>query len=210
MTLARTQIKRAGIKPSQPKPPAGPRKRKCAVCRAPFEPRSMTHKACGAECAVVHGAKVAAAQKAKAQRQERAETKAKLQAIEPLEYWIKRAERAFNTFIRKRDEGQGCISCGRKNADVYNAGHFVSVGANRTLRFNEDNVHLQCARPCNKDKGGNIHEYRKALLIKIGADRLAILDGWHPPIKMTRQTAQAVEAEYSRKLKQLKESHGNS
>jgi len=200
MTLARTQFKRQPAK--EPKPKPGPRQRKCKCCGASFVPQGLASW-CSLPCAHKLAMELLAKKKAKEQRQERAATKAKLVELEPLEYWIKRAEKAFNAYIRKRDEGQGCISCGRKDADVWNAGHFVSVGANRTLRFNEDNVHLQCARPCNKDKGGNIHEYRKGLLAKIGPERLAVLDGWHPPEKMTRLLAQAIEAEYKRKFKEL-------
>jgi hypothetical protein len=171
--------------------------RKCAICRSPFEPRNMTHKACSPACAEQH----ALVLKAKAERKA---DKVRKDAIEPLEYWLKRAEKACNAYIRKRDEGQGYISCGRHNAEVWNAGHFISVGANRTLRFHEDNIHLQCARPCNKDKGGNIHEYRKGLLLKIGPERLAWLDGWHETVKMTRAKAQEIEAHYKQKLKQIK------
>lgn len=214
MTLKRSPMQRTGIlsassfqrtKAAEPKPPKGPRLRKCKVCRNPFEPRSMTHVVCGQDCAKVHGAAVAAKQKAKQQRQERAQDKVKLLDLEPLEHFLKKAEKACNAYIRERDAGNGCISCGRRDAEVWNAGHFISVGANRTLRFDEDNIHLQCARPCNKDKGGNIHEYRKGLLAKIGPERLARLDGWHEPVKMTREKAEEIEAYFKEKTKQLKE-----
>lgn len=201
MTLARTQFKRQPAK--EPKPKPGPRQRKCKCCGASFVPFGI-QSWCGPECGYKLSQVAVAKKKAKEQRQERAATKAKLVELEPLEYWLKRAEKAFNAYIRKRDEGLGCISCGRKDADVWNAGHFVSVGANRTLRFNEDNVHLQCARPCNKDKGGNIHEYRKGLEAKIGPERLAVLDGWHPPVKMTREFAEEIQRTYAAKLRELK------
>jgi hypothetical protein len=203
MTLNRsTGLKRTAFARSERKEASAVKKlrlRKCAVkgCRKPFEPRSAWAQACSPECAAI-----VAQQKREAD--ERKADKVRKDAIEPLEYWLKRAEKACNAYIRKRDEGQGCISCGRHNAEVWNAGHFISVGANRTLRFHEDNIHLQCARPCNKDKGGNIHEYRKGLLLKIGAERLAWLDGWHETVKMTRAKAQEIEATYKFKLKQLK------
>lgn len=203
--MKRTPMVRTAFKPTAPKPPAGPKLVTCRACRQKFTPERPRMIVCGPVCAEANSAADKAKQQRKAAKAERAATKAAIQAIEPLQYWLARAEKAFNAYIRKRDEGQGCISCGRKNADVYNAGHFVSVGANRSLRFNEDNVHLQCARPCNKDKGGNIHEYRKALLIKIGADRLAALDGWWPPEKMTREKAQGIESGYRAKLKQLQQ-----
>lgn len=202
MTLTRSPFLRQPVREAKPSP--GPKPKRCASCRCEFLPRSPMARACSPACALL----LVVEERKKAERKramrDRAETKAKLIELEPLEYWLKRAEKACNAYIRKRDEGQGCISCGRHNAEVWNAGHFVSVGANRTLRFNEDNIHLQCARPCNKDKGGNIHEYRKGLLKKIGPERLAVLDGWHPPEKMTVEKAQGIEAHYKAKLKQLK------
>jgi predicted nucleic acid-binding protein len=183
------------------------RQRKCAVkgCSNRFQARNISHKCCGAECAEIYAIAERKRLAAKQAKAERAETKAKLLALEPLEYYLKKAERACNAYIRARDAGQGCISCGRHDADVWNAGHFISVGANSTLRYDEDNIHLQCARPCNKDKGGNIVEYRKALLKKIGPERLTRLEGWHSPVKRTVDDVLAIEAHYKAKLKALKE-----
>lgn len=209
--MIRTAFARKTPLPRQAAPAVGkPRTKKCGnrACRAPYEVdvKRPWKNWCSDDCAVVIAIAKVDAQKAKKQRTERQDTKAKLIALEPLEYFLKKAERACNAYIRARDAGQGCISCGRHDADVWNAGHFISVGANRTLRFHEDNIHLQCARPCNKDKGGNIHEYRKGLQKKIGPERLAYLDGWHEPVKMTREKAEGIERYYKAKLKQLKES----
>ena len=33
--------------------------------------------------------------------------------VKPLSYWMKRAQSAFNAWVRARDDGQPCISCGR-------------------------------------------------------------------------------------------------
>lgn len=209
--IARTgTLKRKAPLPRESAPAVGkPRTKKCAnrACRAPYQvdAKRPWKNWCSDDCAVVIAVTKLDAQKAKKQRAERQDTKAKLIALEPLEYFLKKAERACNAYIRARDAGQGCISCGRHDADVWNAGHFISVGANRTLRFDEDNIHLQCARPCNKDKGGNIHEYRKGLVKKIGPERLARLDGWHEPVKMTREKAEGIERYYKDKLKKLKE-----
>ena len=204
MLTRKTELKRTAFKPAEPKPAAGPRQKSCKVCREKFVPARALQAVCGMTCAQVLAAKVTAAQKAKQQRQERAQDKVALLALKPLAYFLKKAEKACNAYIRARDAGQGCISCGRHDADVWNAGHFVSVGANSYLRFDEDNIHLQCARPCNMDKGGNLIEYRKALLLKIGSERLARLEGWHEPVKRTRADVEAIEAYYKAKLKKLK------
>ena len=190
-----------------------PRQSKCEVktCRTEYTKLRMGHDWCSIPCAVTLGMDRLEKRQRKEQREreeaakrDRAEIRRRKEMLEPLEYWLKKAERACNAYIRKRDEGQGCISCGRHNAEVWNAGHFHSVGARRDLRFNEDNIHLQCARPCNKDKGGNIHEYQKALLKKIGPERLAALDVHQPVEKMTREKAQEIERYFKAKLAELK------
>ena len=163
----------------------------------------MNHKTCSIDCALVYVAEQNAKKLRKKQAADRKETKLKLEAIEPLEYWLKKTEKACNAYIRKRDEKDPCISCGRTNADKWDAGHFISVGSNRTLRFNEDNIHKQCARPCNYDKGGNHILYRQGLIRKIGEARVLALEAWHPPVKMTREKAQELEAYFKRKLKEL-------
>ncbi len=91
------------------------------------------------------------------------------------------AVKHFNKFIRLRDSENGfgvCISSGQRlkvpslNAQ---AGHFYSAGKYPELRFNEDNVHLQ-GKSDNYFNGGNLLEYRKNLIKKIGVERVEKLD----------------------------------
>lgn len=207
--MIRSELKRTGFArklPAEPKPKKGIRLRKCKnkACRKEFAPAQSFIGFCSIPCGTILALEKLAKQKAKAARADRVATKARLLEMKPLTHFLRRAEHACNAYIRARDAGNGCISCGRHDADVWNAGHFISVGANSTLRYHEDNIHLQCARPCNKDKGGNLIEYRKALLVKIGAERMAFLEGWHAPIKRTRPEVEAIEVYYTEKLKQLK------
>ncbi|WP_258530002.1 recombination protein NinG [Pseudomonas aeruginosa] len=60
----------------------------------------------------------------------------------------------------------------------YHAGHYRSVGSHPELRFDEDNVHKQCA-PCNNHKSGDVVNYRINLVAKIGAAAVARLEGPH-------------------------------
>ena len=85
----------------------------------------------------------------------------------------KKAQVAFNKFIRERDRDEPCISCGK--ARVEQAGHFYSAGHHNALRFNEDNVHGQCKR-CNYFLSGNLIGYAKGLDKKIGKERAQALD----------------------------------
>lgn len=84
-----------------------------------------------------------------------------------------RAIRIFNKWIRQRDEGQGCISCGSFN-DIQ-AGHYHSAGQNNHLRFNEFNVNSQCKRR-NYYLSGNLIHYRANLIKKIGIEKVEELD----------------------------------
>jgi gamma-glutamylcyclotransferase (GGCT)/AIG2-like uncharacterized protein YtfP len=86
---------------------------------------------------------------------------------------IKIADRHFNTCIRNRDANKSCISC--NSANFTDAGHFYPAGHYPALRYNENNVHGQCAS-CNRFKHGNLHEYRKKLETRIGAENLKDLD----------------------------------
>ena len=94
---------------------------------------------------------------------------------------LKRATFYFNKFIRDRDSEDGygrCISSGKPlkvpsvNAQ---AGHFYSGGKYPALKFNEDNVHLQ-GKSDNYFNGGNLLEYRKNLINKIGIEKVEVLD----------------------------------
>lgn len=84
-----------------------------------------------------------------------------------------RAQEVFNAWIRKRDEGLGCIACG-SHVDIQ-AGHFYSAGHHNHLRFNEHNTNGECLR-CNYYLHGNLIKYRIGLEKKIGAEALRQLD----------------------------------
>jgi len=85
---------------------------------------------------------------------------------------IKIAVRHFHSFIRNRDEGKPCVSCGKYT--TLQAGHFYSAGHYPALRFDPDNVHGQCKR-CNYFLHGNPIEYEKTLIHRIGEKALSVL-----------------------------------
>lgn len=84
-----------------------------------------------------------------------------------------KAIRVFNAWIRKRDTGKPCISCGSRNTSQ--ASHFYSAGKYNHMRFNPDNCHLACLQ-CNYYLSGNLLPYRKNLINKIGKERVEKLD----------------------------------
>ncbi len=93
--------------------------------------------------------------------------------IVPLPKLQKKAQNVFNAWVRNRDKGKPCISCGSFN--TAHASHFYAAGSYTGLRFNELNCHASCVS-CNTFRHGNIHEYRKRLVERIGEENLQKLD----------------------------------
>lgn len=87
----------------------------------------------------------------------------KRKKVVPLPKLLKKTERIFNAYIRKRDNGLNCISCSNLGNQ---AGHYFPVGYSG-VRFDEINVNLQDAS-CNCYQYGNQAMYRIGLVNKYG------------------------------------------
>ena len=88
--------------------------------------------------------------------------------------YVKIAQQVFNKYIRERDKGLKCISCGKKPLKE-NAGHFFNANNHWNVRFDEYNVHLQCEH-CNTFLSGNLINYRDNLIKKIGIEQYKELE----------------------------------
>ena len=190
------------------KPPKGPKLKKCKICREPFMPRNMGHVACKPDCAQIHGATVAAKQKAKAQRQERAQDKVKREGMKTYPQLIRETQSAFNSAVRLRDQlaGYPCISSGRPldwNGNAVDAGHWRSTGSAPHLRFNFDNCHAQ-SKHDNQYKAGNAVDYRIGLIVRIGIARVEALEADNMPHKWTHDELRAMKAEFQAMARELK------
>jgi hypothetical protein len=144
--------------------------RKCKYCRQPFEPIAFLQKNCfdpGCVTEWIHETK----------QKEWTKKKAKLKAeLMTLSDYFKLAQIVFNKYIRLRDKNKPCISCGAKEGTyTLTAGHYFP-STNKSVTFNEDNLHGQCWFNCNSSKSGNLLEYRFGLLKRIGIERLEQLE----------------------------------
>ncbi len=115
-------------------------------------------------------------------------------------YWTKQAQAAFNAFIRQRDKGRPCISCGKPDDGKRDAGHYRSVGACPELRFEPLNCHAQCV-PCNQHRSGNLIEYRIGLVAKVGLESVELLEGPHGAKKYTVQDLKQIVKTYKELIK---------
>ena len=167
----------------------------CRICKKKFEPVRFAQICCGIPCAIEH----ANALKAKKEKKEHREAKAKLKSRAD---YLKEAQAVFNKYIRMRDDKEPCISCGRYHQGQYHAGHYRTVGAAPELRFNELNVYKQCA-PCNNYLSGNLIEYRRKLVAKIGIKKVEWLESKHEANKYTIDEILEIKKHYQQKIKEL-------
>lgn len=186
---------------------ARPKTCKNPECGKKFLPKyNTTEKACSTSCALIIGKADAGIQKQARKSiadRERREIKVRKEKLKSRADHLREAQQAFNEYIRLRDADKPCISCDRHHLGKYDAGHYRSVGACPELRFDEDNVHKQCS-PCNTQLSGNILEYRIRLIQRIGADRVARLEGKHEPLKLSVEQIKALKAYFRAKVRELK------
>ncbi|CDG95588.1 Protein ninG [Xenorhabdus bovienii str. puntauvense] len=188
-------------------------RRKCEICRVWFHPKHDHVWWCSPE----HGAELGmrrqdrkyekAKQKLERERrQKEVEARDKLKtrrlAVKPLSHFARQAQTAFNAFIRERDCGHPCISCGRNTGAKMNAGHYRTVGSCPELRFDEDNCHIQCEH-CNSYLSGNIENYTPRLIEKIGQSRFDRLMSHHALPKRKREDYERIRDNYKDRLKEL-------
>ena len=177
-----------------------PRQKKCRSCEELFIAMRPFQSVCGPICAL----RIARDKLSKeCQKERRAEYKAAKEKLKTRGDYLKECQQAFNAWIRERDYAEPCISCQRHHTGQYQAGHYLTVGAHPELRYHPDNCHKQCA-PCNNHLSGNIVEYRKGLLAKIGPDRLDWLEGKHEPVKYTIDEIKEMTKHFRAEAKRLK------
>lgn len=186
------------------------KEKKCRECGGKFTPTMTTQSVCGPACAIAQAKKKVSKEKAKKQRSERKESRARVESVQPLSYYHKKAQAAFNGFIRARDAGLPCISCGKPDNGQHqrHASHFRSIGACRDLRYDESNVHASCS-VCNNHMSGNIVGYTPAIIEKIGQHEVDRLNGPQAAKKWTREQLESLAAEYRQKTRDLEKARKN-
>jgi hypothetical protein len=169
---------------------------RCKNCKDKFEPIRFNHKFClKDECikAFVEEVKV----------KQWKETKTRMKTdLKTLQDWLKETQTIFNKYVRLRDSGLPCISCGLPPKKK-NAGHYYSSGGHSNIRFDEDNVHLQC-EACNTFLSGNLLNYQIGIQKRIGAQKLLELqERAHVTKKWTIEELKEIIQTYKTKVRQL-------
>jgi hypothetical protein len=140
--------------------------RKCKNCGVSFEKKQPLQSVCNFQCAIDHSKKLTEKKKSKEWRVKKAELK---EQVASLSDYKKLLQVVINKIAREIDFCQPCISCGNPEPKKKNAGHYHSVGANPSVRFNLMNIYLQCEH-CNSYLSGNLINYSKNFQETFGVD----------------------------------------
>jgi hypothetical protein len=132
----------------------------CKICLNEFEPSKPLQVTCSYSCALDYA-------RGKMAKKVKKENKDIKERIKTKSQHLKELQTIFNKYIRLRDIGLPCVSCGDRINGTPHASHFLSVGSHPALRFNEFNVNSSCSQ-CNLHLHGNLVEYSLRLPDRIG------------------------------------------
>lgn len=185
-----------------------PKPKKCRHCKTEFQPRNSLQVACSIPCGIevtrTKQAKVEARRERSLEALKRKQHRDDKERIMRRSEWLALAQVAFNKFIRLRDKGKPCISCGTTDPNLqYAAGHYRTVGSCPELRYTELNCHSQCNKNCNLHKSGNIVEYRINLVKRIGIEAVQEIEGPHEPLRLTIPEIKELTQKYRKLAKEL-------
>lgn len=174
-----------------------PRPIKCHGCRAPFVRVRPLQVACSLDCA----ARVA---REKREKEDRRQTRERKRELKPRPQLLAEAQTEFNRYVRLRDAGRPCTSCGRDAqwGGQWHASHLRSVGAASALRFHLWNVWRACSI-CNHHLSGNVAEYERRLRTFIGDARVDWLRAQNKPAEFSREYLERLRRVFRKKANRL-------
>lgn len=157
---------------------AKPRKCKAKGCTNTFIQRKSTEVVCSLNCAISEGKRKEALRREKELRLAKQLDKLKFKELKEknkkTSKYEAEAKKVFQKYVRLRDAGNPCISCG-SNSPLVDGGHFKKAEIYSGVIFHEHNCNLQCQK-CNRFLGGNELNYRVGLIAKIGLDNVEALE----------------------------------
>jgi len=190
-------------------------KRKCPnskseTCRKynrPKDGREINNRLyCGDDCITEYALKNRLQGKKKLERHRKQEHARKKREFYDKDIKTRReaAQMAFNKYIKARDKGLPCVSCDKPDNGLHqrHSSHYRSIGACSALRFHEDNCHASCQQ-CNTEKSGNLIEYRRRLVKRIGLEKVEWLEFQNGVTRYKADDLKSIEIKYKNKVKEL-------
>lgn len=117
-------------------------------------------------------------------------------------YRSKIVQPLINKIVRLIDYGCPCIAS--NNYGKMNGGHYISVGANRTLALNLHNIHIQSFES-NHFRSGDQLNYQAGIIKTYGINYLGYMDALRgcPALKLTKEQLQQIATKARAIIKHL-------
>lgn len=194
-----------------------PTLRTCKVCKQKFTATFDNVWWCCPEHGAIFALELRAKQKIKEaakrikerkekERAERRDLKARKVALKTKPQWRAEAQAAFNRYVRLRDAGKPCVSCGRlpeqKFGGTMDCGHYRTRGAAAHLAFNLHNTASQCVY-CNRDRDGAQKAFEQGLIERIGAEKVEAINNDNSVRRFDIQYLQRIKSIFTRKARAL-------
>lgn len=196
-----------------------PSRRKCKVCGEWFVPEynDIRIRWCRPEHGAIYAIELRTKEKVKAEakrikakheaeKADRQRRREKRVSLKTKSQWRKEAQAAFNKYVRLRDEGMPCISCGRlpeqKFGGSMDCGHYRSRGAASHLAFNLHNTAGQCVF-CNRNQSGAQKAFEQGLIERIGAEKVEALNNDNRARNFDIPYLQRIKSIFTRRARQL-------
>lgn len=139
--------------------------------------------------------------KANMKSTQKAKDKSAMEKLKTLSEYKSDLQKVINSIVRKIDEGHPCIATGATTGKR-NAGHYLSVQSNPTLRFHLENIWVQ-SEHSNMWKSGDTIKYQEGIVSLYGREYLDRLNGLKS-IEPIRLTIEELKVYISRARQQLK------
>lgn len=167
-------------------------KKKCRICKSQFIPKNNFIPVCDEiDCKTQYAMSVVEKQKVNSQKEAKKKSteekkKMTIDIMSDDKYRSSVLQPVINEIARLIDFGQPCIAT--ENYGKENGGHYISVGANRTICLNLHNIHIQSFES-NHWKSGDTIKYQSGIRKVYGEPYLEFMDGLqkHPPIQLRKK-----------------------
>ena len=182
--------------------------RTCKVCKIKFDPQyNSVQPTCSIKCAIEYSNTNKKIKQAKVDKQINELIKEK-KAKNTLETLKKSIMNVCHKYIRLRDEGKPCVSCGQPWNSNHQAGHWKKASDYSNLKYNEFNIFNQC-QGCNLMKDGNVQKYGDRITLRISKEQKQEIeqlaaDYKKDGFKWDRLELIKIREYYNSKIKELK------
>lgn len=133
-------------------------------------------------------------------------TASKIDLMSADEYRSKYLQPEINKIARLIDYGNPCIATG--NYGKMNGGHYISVGANRTICLNLHNIFIQ-SFSSNHWKSGDPIKYQNGLIETFGKDYFEFVSSLsqHKPLHLSKSDMIEIRKKAKEIIKTIEEKH---